>query len=103
MRSLPRLRVVERLLLMSYWDQASTDKLAAMWREGVPVRQIAGMLHKTRSAVIGRARRLGLGEHSYNKRIIPPPLSKRRYVGNVHVNAQGIALPYIKSLYGADH
>ncbi|MFA4937677.1 GcrA family cell cycle regulator [Brevundimonas sp.] len=47
---------------MSYWTKEKTHRLIALWVEGLPAGQIATQLGDgvSRSAVLGKARRLGL-------------------------------------------
>ena len=43
------------------WTDARTERLKALWAEGLPASEIAGLLGEvTRNAVIGKVHRLGL-------------------------------------------
>ena len=47
-------------------DKPHTDSLTleALWRKGYPVQIIANRIGRSRSAVIGKAKRLGLPPHA---------------------------------------
>ena len=52
-----------RLLPNFKWNDELDETLRRMWKAGDRVVRIAAVLGNTRSAVVGRARRLDLGDH----------------------------------------
>jgi GcrA cell cycle regulator len=46
------------------WDEKNIGTLTKLWADGVPTAEIAAKLRVTSSAVIGKANRLGLPQHS---------------------------------------
>lgn len=45
------------------WTEQACASLRGLWREGMPTREIGKRIGKSKNAVIGKARRLGLGLH----------------------------------------
>jgi GcrA cell cycle regulator len=62
------------------WTDARTERLKALWADGRPASEIAGLLGEvTRNAVIGKVHRLGLaGRKTTSRKSLPRRTSPRR-------------------------
>ena len=71
-------------LAPSPWDiPANVDTLTRMWTDGASASEIAGVLHVTRNAVIGKVTRLKLPGHGRNeRRTVNGQSAKRGKMGN---------------------
>lgn len=56
------------------WDEADVELLKRVWSQGKSVTVIAGMLRRTRNAIVGKVHRLKLGTHkTYERKDHPLP------------------------------